>query len=32
MAAGVGAFFAYLIIFTGITLGLMYGLRAAKII
>lgn len=32
MAAGVGIFFVYMIGFTGIALGLLYGLRFAKII
>lgn len=32
MVGGFGVFIAYLVVFTGITLGLLYGLRAAKII
>ncbi|MEY2983741.1 MAG: hypothetical protein RLZZ568_358 [Cyanobacteriota bacterium] len=32
MAAGVGLFIGYFAIFTGLTLGLLYGLRFVKLI
>ncbi|MBJ7900394.1 MAG: cytochrome B6 [Cyanobacteria bacterium RI_101] len=32
MAAGAGLFVGYLVVFTGLTLGLLYGLRAVKLI
>ncbi|MFN5515343.1 MAG: cytochrome B6 [Cyanobacteriota bacterium] len=32
MAAGVGLFVGYLVVFTVLTLGLLYGLRAVKLI
>jgi hypothetical protein len=31
-AAGVGLFIGYLVAFTALTLGLLYGLRAVKLI
>ncbi|AIE75241.1 hypothetical protein D082_27130 [Synechocystis sp. PCC 6714] len=32
MAAGVGIFIGYIAVFTGVTLGLLYGLRFVKLI